>query len=57
MSADVENDVVTMVKNQLKRKSEDLKLATAKKLVEKYQSEIQDLKESIATKQGELETR
>jgi hypothetical protein len=40
MSAAVENDVVTMVKNQLKRKSEDLKLATAKKLVEKYQSDI-----------------
>jgi hypothetical protein len=33
MSAIVESDVVVMVKNQLKRKSEDKKLADAKLLV------------------------
>lgn len=57
MSAIVESDVVVMVKNQLKRKSEDKKLADAKLLVQKYEREIKELKDSIATKQGELETR
>lgn len=57
MTAVVQSDIAVMVKNQLKRKKEDEKLAQNKKLVEKYQTEIKDLEESIDHKTGELETR
>ncbi len=40
MSAVVNSDIAVMVKNQLKRKKEDEKLATAKKQVDSYNFEI-----------------
>lgn len=57
MTAVVQSDIAVMVKNQLKRKQEDGKLATNKKLVEKYQTEIDELKDSIQNKSHELTQR
>jgi len=57
MTAVVTSDIKIMVKNQMKRKKENEKLATAEKDVEKHQAEIADLKESIKLKTDELGVR
>ena len=57
MTDTVQSDIAVMVKNQLKRKKEDEKLATAKAQVLVLQNNIKELQETNQLKQLELTER